>query len=134
MAIRKVESKDMNSLIKKFMIAGATVSLASVVPGGAAFATVSDPCELYPDQPGCGGGDVMQIIMNIISWVLGILSLVAVIVIIYGGVRYMTSAGDSGKVKDAKNTILYGIIGLVIALLAFAIVSFVIGGINTATN
>jgi len=124
----------MNSLIKKFMIAGATVGLASVLPGSSAFANAVDPCEKYPDQPGCGGGDVMEILMRIISWVLGILSFVAVIIIIYGGVRYMTSAGDSGKVKDAKNTILYGIIGLVIALLAFAIVSFVIGGINTATN
>jgi len=122
----------MNSLIKKFVIAGTTVGLASALPSGAVFAAGVDPCDLDPN--GCPDVPLERIIMNIITWVLGILSLVAVIVIIYGGVRYMTSTGDSGKVKDAKNTILYGIIGLVIALLAFAIVSFVIGGINTASN
>ena len=58
--------------------------------------------------------------------------------IIIGGIQYSTSAGDSGKVKKAKDTILYGIIGLVIALLAFAIVNFVLtqifGGNNTTNN
>ena len=68
-------------------------------------------------------------IITIINWVIGILGLVCVIVIIIGGVNYMTSSGDSGKVKKAKDTILYGIIGLVICILAFAIVNFVISGV-----
>lgn len=49
--------------------------------------------------------------------------------IIIGGFNFMTSAGDPGKVKKGKDTILYGIIGLVVALLAFAIVNFVLNGI-----
>jgi len=122
----------MNSLVKKLMIAAATVSVASVLPAGSAMASVPNPCDLDPTK--CPNKPLELIIMEIISWVVGILGLVAVVVIIYGGVRYMTSTGDSGKVKDAKNTILYGIIGLAIAVLAFAIVSFVIGGINAATN
>ena len=48
---------------------------------------------------------------------------------IIGGVQYMTSAGDTQKVTKAKNTILYGLIGLVICVLAFAIVNFVITNI-----
>ena len=60
---------------------------------------------------------------------LAVLGLVAVIVIIIGGINYMTSAGDAGKVKKAKDTILYGVIGLVICVLAFAIVNFVIANI-----
>ena len=51
------------------------------------------------------------------------------VVIIYGGFMYTTSAGDSNKVTKAKNAIMYGIIGLVVAMLAFAIVNFVIGGL-----
>ena len=66
-------------------------------------------------------------ITNIINAIIGALGIVAVIVIIIGGVSYMTSSGDAGKVKKAKDTILYGIIGLVICVLAFAIVNFVIG-------
>ena len=68
-------------------------------------------------------------IITIINWVIGILGLVCVIVIIIGGVNYMTSSGEAGKVKKAKDTILYGIIGLVVCILAFAIVNFVISGI-----
>ncbi|MBR3122174.1 hypothetical protein IKF28_01880, partial [Candidatus Saccharibacteria bacterium] len=61
--------------------------------------------------------------------VIGVLGLVCVIVMIIGGVSYMTSSGDAGKVKKAKDTILYGLIGLVICVLAFAIVNFVISNI-----
>ena len=76
---------------------------------------------------------------NIINVVIGILGLVCVVVMIIGGVNYMTSSGDTGKVKKAKDTILYGVIGLVVCalafalemplILAFAIVNWVIGGI-----
>ena len=51
----------------------------------------------------------------------------SVIVLIYGGFQYVTSTGDKTRVENAKNTILYAIIGIVVAILAFAIVSFVIG-------
>ncbi|MBQ3352768.1 hypothetical protein IJG89_00220 [Candidatus Saccharibacteria bacterium] len=69
-------------------------------------------------------------ITAILNWVIGILGIVAVIVIIIGGVKYMTSSGDAGKVKSAKDTILYGIIGLIICVLAFAIVNFVIANLG----
>ena len=65
----------------------------------------------------------------IINAVIGVLALVCVVVMIIGGVNYMTSSGDAGKVKKAKDTILYGIIGLVVCALAFAIVNWVIGSI-----
>lgn len=75
-------------------------------------------------------GDTLQTdITNILNVVIGVLGLVCVIVIIIGGVNYMTSTGDAGKVKKAKDTILYGVIGLVVCALAFAIVNFVIGSI-----
>lgn len=67
-----------------------------------------------------------NVVINIINAVVGALALVAVIFVIVGGVNYMTSAGDSGKLQKAKNTILYAVIGLVICVLAFAIVNFVI--------
>ena len=67
--------------------------------------------------------ETLQIIINV---VLGIIGFIAVAMIIVGGVQYTTSAGDAAKVTKAKNTILYGIVGLVIALLAFAIVNFIL--------
>lgn len=68
-------------------------------------------------------------IVAIINAVIGILGLVCVVVMIIGGVNYMTSSGDAGKVKKAKDTILYGLIGLIVCVLAFAIVNFVITNI-----
>ena len=76
-----------------------------------------------------GNDNLQGNVINILNAVIGVLSFVCVIVIIIGGVNYMTSSGDAGKVKKAKDTILYGIIGLVVCVLAFAIVNFVISNI-----
>lgn len=73
--------------------------------------------------------DLSTSIVPIINAVIGILGLVCVVVMIIGGVNYMTSAGDAGKVKKGKDTILYGLIGLVVCVLAFALVNWVIGSI-----
>lgn len=78
---------------------------------------------------GNDSGNLTENIISIINVIIGFLGIVAVIVIIVGGVQYMTSTGDAGKVKKAKDTILYGVIGLVICALAFAIVNFVISNI-----
>ncbi len=66
--------------------------------------------------------------VNIFSIIVGI---IAVIMIIVGGLKYITSGGDSGNVSSAKNTIIYAIVGLIIVALAQFIVRFVLG---TATN
>ncbi len=66
---------------------------------------------------------IVQTIINTIIYVIGI---IAVIMIILGGISYATSQGDAAKVKKGKDTILYGIVGLVIAILAYAIVNFVL--------
>lgn len=66
-------------------------------------------------------------IINIFSWVVGVIS---VIMIIYGGFKYITSGGDAGGVTGAKNTILYAIVGLVIVALAQVIVQFVLGKVT----
>lgn len=77
-----------------------------------------------------GNDDLKQNITNIINAVIAALGIVAVVVIVLGGVQYMTSTGDSTKVKKAKDTILYGIVGLIICVLAYAIVNFVIGNLG----
>ena len=73
--------------------------------------------------------DLMSILNLIINVALGVIGFVAVVMIIVGGVQYTTSSGDTAKVTKAKNTIMYGVIGLVIALLAFAIVNFVLSNV-----
>lgn len=72
---------------------------------------------------------LMPMIKNVINIVLGIVGVVAVVMMIMGGISFITSQGDAGKVTKARNTILYGVVGLIVALLAFAIVNFVLESI-----
>ena len=66
---------------------------------------------------------IVKLVINIFSWVVGI---IAVIMIIVGGLKYITSSGDSGNVTGAKNTILYAVVGLVVVALAQFVVRFVL--------
>lgn len=61
-------------------------------------------------------------IVNILLWVVGILS---VTMIVWSGFKYITSAGDTSKLASAKSTLIYAVVGLIIAIMAYAIVNFV---------
>jgi len=67
--------------------------------------------------------DVVATVVNVLLFIIGIIS---VIVIIVGGIMYTVSAGDSGQVTKAKNTILYAVVGLAVAFFAYAIVNWVV--------
>ena len=73
-----------------------------------------------------GKADIGDIITDIVNALLFILAAIAVVMIVIGGIRYTISQGESSAVSSAKNTILYAVIGLAVALFAYAIVNFVI--------
>lgn len=102
------------------LTAGKVMAL-SVQDGAAAARGEGMPAELI------GQNGVFTQITNTVLYAVGIIS---VVMLIYGGLRYVISGGDSKKVTDAKNTILYAIIGLIISILAFAIVNFVINAVT----
>lgn len=83
---------------------------------------------------GLSKGDLVSTVVNIILWVLGILGLVAVIMILIGGFRWMTAGGNEEKVETAKKILTAAIIGLIIVLLAWAIVTFALGTLNNTAN
>ena len=90
----------------------------------------SKPSEGYHCKNGDGGGkSLTETIKTIIDTLLFITGMVAVIMIVIGGLRYVTSNGDSNQASQAKNTILYAVIGLVVAIMAYAIVNFVVTNI-----
>jgi hypothetical protein len=80
---------------------------------------------------GLGTADLKGTVINILQWVLGLLALVAVIMIIFGGVQWMTAGGNEDKIEKAKKIISAAVIGLIIVMLAWAIVIFVA---NTTKN
>lgn len=79
---------------------------------------------------GLGSADLKTTVINILKWVLGALTLVALVYLIYGGFLWLTAAGDERRIEKAKQVILQALIGMVIVLLAWAIVIFVAGGIS----
>lgn len=70
--------------------------------------------------------NLMPTVQNIINVVIGVIGVIAVAVVIIGGIYYVISQGEAAKIAKAKNTILYGIVGLIVALLAYAIVNFIL--------
>ena len=79
------------------------------------------------------GGDVRQTAANIINIALGFLAIIAVIIVLVGGFKYMLSGGSEDKTSEARKLIVSGIIGLAIILSAWAITSFVLSRLLTAT-
>lgn len=73
-----------------------------------------------------GQSDFNKAITTVVNVLLYLLGAISVIMIVIGGIRYATSNGDSSAVQSAKNTIMYAVIGVVVALIAYAIVNFVI--------
>lgn len=107
------------------LAAGKAMALNSVEQGAAAARAEGMPSELI------GNTGVFTRLTNTVLMAVGLIS---VIMLIFGGLRYITSGGDAKKVTDAKNTILYAIIGLIICVLSYAIVNFVLSTIGASSG
>lgn len=84
-----------------------------------------------------GGAEAVSFdsaLANVVNTLLFVIGAVSVIMIIYGGFRYVTSAGEASAVKSAKDTIMYAVVGLVIALVAWGIADFVINALTGSTT
>lgn len=117
----------------------AAMPLLPAVAPMAAADSCSNPTDcIQQGVSGVGGSssanedDLKNFIKTIVNVMLFILGAIAVIMIIIGGIRYTTSNGDAGQVSSAKNTILYAVVGLVVAILAYAIVNFVISSFKSS--
>jgi hypothetical protein len=108
-----------------------TANAQSCEDGSAGGAQAGIQCARNKDVPAelfGGEGSIFTTIVNVLLFLIGAIS---VIMLIYGGIRYTTSGGNSASVTAAKNTIMYAIIGLIIAFLAFAVVNWVLGAVTT---
>ena len=126
------ETKNMRRILKNIIcgLALSTVLVAAPVAVESASAQVQDGLNMTKtaDTQNTSVDTLIRNVINILLWAIGIVS---VIMIIIGGIRYATSNGDSNQVTAAKNTIMYAVIGLVIAIFAYAIVNFVFVQITT---
>lgn len=98
-----------------------------VAPVGAI--NVFDNCSSNPNSEVCkaaGTDKATSLMQNVINILLLIIGMISVVMIVIGGIKYTTSNGDSNRVTSAKNTVLYSVIGLVVALMASVIVNTVL--------
>ena len=118
------------------IMAVAALMVGLVAPALPVYA--EDPCNLtLGERPAfCPNNEddstLMSAVGRILNTVYFIVGILAVIFIIIGGINYTVSQGDPSKVKKAKNTILYAIVGLIIALMAFAITNFAMNALQNA--
>ena len=121
-------------VILPLVFCGALVGVSIMNTTGVFATTLSEGaqaarCDGCPENL-FGDTGVFKQVTNIVLYIVGV---IAVIMLIIGGIKYVVSGGDAKKVTDAKNTVLYAIIGLIIAFLAFAIVNFVITSLPTSS-
>jgi hypothetical protein len=119
------------------VVLGAGLALPFAARVHAAALTNSADLGLTPaftSEVGLGDNDLQDTIAQLINVALGFLGIVAVIIILFGGFKWMTAGGNDEKVGEAKRLIIAGIIGLAIILSAYAIASFVLDSLLSATN
>lgn len=97
------------------------------------MSNIQKTVDSLPNSGDNGVGDGW-LLNNVLAWVLSIAGLAAVGVIIYGGIKYLTAQGDPGKIKQASQIIAYAVIGLIVVMLAGAIVAFATGAIGGAAQ
>lgn len=119
----------MKKFLQLAMAALLTTGIVAAIALPSAVGAVDlDPCTLDSSSSLCADkntnlGSVLRIIVNIL---LFIVAAVAVIMIVIAGIRYTTSGGNANAVSAAKNTLLYAVVGLAVAIFSFAIVNWVV--------
>lgn len=109
-------------------LALAATAVLPVLQPTAAHAQVTNTIRDGADSTGTNSSntDVNEVITRVVNALLFIIGAVAVIMLIFGGFKYITSSGDASAVSSAKNTILYAVVGLLVAIFAYAIVNYVL--------
>ncbi len=119
----------MKNIIRGVLILAAIVGFAtlptSIVSAGAKE-SVQNGTNQVKDEAS-SGSDFNGIIDKVVNTMLFIVGILAVVMIIYSGIRYITAHGDKSQVESAKNTLIYSIVGLVVAIVAYAVVNWVVG-------
>lgn len=113
--------------ISKIITAGAGAATLGLVYTQNAFADGLSNVQsgVTKTKDAAGGLSMQTVISTVIGTMLFIVGLLAVVMLIYGGIRYVTSHGDKAQVTAAKETIMYAVVGLVVAIAAFAVVQWI---------
>lgn len=115
----KIRNRGMATVVglTTFMVTGASAVAQDAITGLNTAVSADNQTTIFDE------GGIFQKITNTLLFLVGAIS---VIMLIVGGIRYIVSAGDQNQVTGAKNTIMYAIIGIIVAVVAWGIVNFVL--------
>ena len=107
----------------------AAPALAYSPLGAACSGSNATACEKVNqvNDPITGANGILMKVVNLLSIAAGV---IAVVMIMVAGIKFVTSGGESNKVSSAKNTILYSVVGLVVIVLARTVIAFVINKVG----
>jgi hypothetical protein len=120
---------------------GAALLVSQLLPGMSfanGFIDDSDNLDIVGDATN-NEGDLKELIKDILNYFLGFLGFVATVMVIYGGVLYITDGGSDENVGKAKKILMYAAIGIILILISFALVNTILGaglggGASTSTT
>ncbi len=102
------------------------ISLALFLPNISLAVTLYNPL---------GGVDTFpELVQNVITGILGVVGAISLVMIVIGGITWMTSAGNADRVRRGRDTLLWAILGLVVIFLSYAIIRFVFTGLGVAAT
>lgn len=92
--------------------------------------SASQPCECR-DSGKCTLDDILQLLVNLSIFIFGISGSVMMLIIVYGGFKWILAQGDSGKITEGKNALIGGIVGLGIIMGAYAAINVIVSVLKT---
>lgn len=102
------------------LMIGATLAMPAPVLAASGLSS-----NQLPPPENVSNRNFLDVLSDIINWILGLVGVIAVLMLVWGGFNYLTSAGNPEATKKAKQTITYAIIGIIIIALAYTLVNFV---------
>lgn len=123
----------MKKILKLIMVGALLIGIGgTLLPAADSHAiNVFDACSgnttAVCKATGPNGDKAPSMIKTVINTLLYVLGIISVVMIVIGGIRYTTSNGDPSGLKTARDTIIYSVVGLVVAMLSYSIVNFVVG-------
>lgn len=113
-------------IVLGLMVGAITILSTLPIAGATAILSPTDNPEAVSSATG-GQSSLRALILTIVNYFLGFLGLLAVIMVIYGGVSYVSSGGKDDAVGKAKKIIMYSLVGIIIILLSFVVVRAILG-------
>lgn len=101
----------------------------NIISKGIIFANMNDPGALCQTQGSCSLSQILQVAVNVVTFILGISGSIVLLMFIYGGTVWILSRGDAKHVQEGKDTMVRAITGFAIIVLSYSLINFLVAAV-----